>query len=101
LLSDLSPNMGPGWQSLDLVVRSLKIGLRSADFQKMPDVVAVLQSMLNTATELISAYNKASSGGTASPSTQVRMPDSVNTDSSTSTDADSQPSADATGDSGA
>jgi hypothetical protein len=90
MLSDLSPSMGPGWQAVDLAIRALKTGLRSTDFQKTPAVVAVLQSVLNTCTELLSHYTSGQAGATpsATPS-KGEGSDSA----SPSADADAQPAA--------
>lgn len=89
MLSDLSPSMTPGWQSLDLAARALKVALRSVDFQKIPAVVAVVQSVLNTISELISHYQSGTAGGPASKSAAPRA---ETTPPSPSSDADSQPS---------
>jgi len=92
MLSDLSPTHGPGWQAVDLSVRALKTALRSVDFQKIPAVVAVLQSCLNTQTELLSSYTAGTMGGSASPT--VSPEPSMNGATSggeNSADADAQP----------
>jgi hypothetical protein len=77
--------MSTGWQSLDMGMRCLKVALRSADFQKMPAVVAVVQSLLNTGTELISHYTSGTTGGPAAK--QPRETGSA----SPSADADAAP----------
>src|SRR5271165_197544 len=53
MLSDLSASMGPGWQSVDMGIRCLKVALRSEDFQKLPSVVAAVQSCMNQLTTLV------------------------------------------------
>jgi hypothetical protein len=84
--------MGPGWQQVDLAVRAVRTALRSTDFQKTPAVVAVLQSVLNTMTELLSHYTSGTSGATP-PASQPRVAEERADGASSSADADSQPSA--------
>lgn len=98
LFSDLSPHMGPGWQQVDLAVRAIRTALRSTDFQKIPAVVAVLQSVLNTMTELLSHYTSGTSGASA-PGPKPRSEERAGGESP-SADADSQPSATPPDDSG-
>lgn len=83
--------MGPGWQALDVVVRFLKIGLRSTDFQQQPAIVAVLQSMLNTADKLVSARITGDPGTPSAPSPKSGADRADG--ASPSADADAQPSA--------
>lgn len=92
MLSDLSPSMGPGWQSVDLAVRALRVALRSTDFQKSPAVVAVVQSVSNTLAQLVTSHTS----GTAEPK---KSPPSgeVSQGSPPSSDADSQPAMAASG----
>ena len=96
LLSDLSSSMGPGWQQVDLAARALKTALRSADFQKTPAVVAVLQSLLNTINELISHYTSGTSGAKPSSTASPRFEGRTSEGDSSSADADAQPSAEPT-----
>jgi hypothetical protein len=91
MASDLSPSMGPGWQSVDLASRAIKVALRSTDFQKTPAVVAVMQSVLNTMTELLSHYVSGTSGASA-PGPVPSGADRTD-GASPSSDADAQPSA--------
>lgn len=94
MYSDLSPHMGPGWQSIDVAVRAVKIALRSTDFQQIPAVVAVFQSVLNTMTEMLSHYTSGTSGATASSDTAPRTSEGTSLGEGTdSADADAQPSA--------
>jgi hypothetical protein len=90
MLSDLSPSMPPGWQAIDLSVRSLKIAMRSADFQRTPAVVAVVQSVTNTLEELVARRV----GGTSGPAEPrgTREVSAPNEGDSVSSDADAQPS---------
>jgi hypothetical protein len=93
MLSDLSPHMGPGWQQIDLSVRCLRTALRSPDFQKMPAVVAVFQSVTNTLTELLSHYTSGTSGASASSSVP-RIQENSSGGGTPSADADAQPGSD-------
>jgi hypothetical protein len=86
MLSDLPAHLPPGWQSLDLASRALKTAMRSVDFQKTPAIVAVVQSVNNTISELLSHYTAGTSGGAAAAGT------SSDSSSSISSDADAQPS---------
>jgi hypothetical protein len=96
MYADLSPHMGPGWQSIDVAVRAVRIALRSVDFQKTPAVVAVFQSVLNTMTEMLSHYTSGTSGATASSDTAPRTSEGSSLGEGTeSADADAQPSASA------
>jgi hypothetical protein len=97
LFSDLSPSMGPGWQQVDLAARALKTALRSTDFQKTPAVVAVLQSVLNTVTELVSHYTSGTSGAKPSSTASMRPEGRTSEGDSSSADADAQPSAEPAG----
>lgn len=93
-LVDLSIHMTPGWQQVDLASRCIKKALIATDFQKMNKVVAVLQSVLDTVTELLAAYNTGSkaSGSTDAASTS-EVPNASIGSPSTSSDADAQPPA--------
>jgi hypothetical protein len=72
---------------MDLACRALKTALRSKDFQKMPSVVAVIQSTLNVLQKLITSYTAGTPGDLSTPVTQ-------NPSSGGGTaDADSQPDA--------
>jgi hypothetical protein len=95
-LVDLSASMGPGWQQVDWAVRSLKSALRSTDFQKTPAVVAVIQSLINTASELISHYTSGTAGAKTSPTVVRREGGRTSESDSSSADADAQPSAEPT-----
>lgn len=91
LLSDLSADMGPGWQMIDVAVRTLKLARKTADLQKSPKVVAVVTSTVETLTTLLSHYT-AGHGGV--PQGMVSEPDvRGDTDSS-------NPPADAAGEPG-
>lgn len=83
MLADLPAHLTPGWQGLDLAVKALRTAMRSVDFQKTPAIVAVVQSVTNTLTELMASRTAGTSGGSNVPS-QAGGP---------SSDADSQPSA--------
>jgi hypothetical protein len=85
MLTDLPANLGTGWQLVDLAIRILRSAKRSTDFQRTPNVVAVLESTTDTLNTLLSNKTsgigkapvaKASNGGGGSP---------------VSTDADAQP----------
>jgi hypothetical protein len=91
MLSDLSPTHGPGWQALDLATRAIKTALRSVEFQKLPAVVAVAQSCLNSLTELVTNYTTGTAGATSSSPKPSK--DQSGGGESTATDADSQPNA--------
>lgn len=94
LLSDLPAHLGTGWQSVDIAIRALKTALRSTDFQKLPSVVAVIQSNLNTMTKLLSSYTSGTQGA-ASTAPSSASPSSSDADaaSTTAADADSMPAA--------
>lgn len=94
-LVDLSIHMSPGWQQVDLATRCVKKAMIAVDFQKMNKVVAVLQSVLDTMTELLAAYNSGSGGSGASESAPTGdVPNSGMSSPSSSSDADAQPPAD-------
>ena len=82
--------MSPGWQQVDLASRCIKKALIAEDFQKMNSVVAVLQSVLNTMTQLLSARSTGSTSGGANvaATAESAQPDGP------SADADAQPAAD-------
>lgn len=92
LFADLNPTHGPGWQSVDLAIRAVKTALRSSDFQKLPAVVAVMQSVQKTMTELLTAYTSGSSGSSASAGPPPAPQDRSQSDT-ISADADAQPGA--------
>lgn len=83
--------MSPGWQSIDMMVRCGRTALRSADMQKSPNVVAVIQSVTNTLSELLSHYVSGTGGGTSTPA--MTTSDSGSQGDTASSDADSQPAA--------
>jgi hypothetical protein len=91
-LTDLPSELSGGPQMLDGVCRQLKLTLRHPDFATKPKTVAVLSSLLETATELVSHMSGQGDAGGA--------PTSVINDSSekdgddahfTSADADTTP----------
>jgi len=90
MLSDLSPSMSPGWQSVDLAVRALKVALRSEDFQKSPAVVAVVQSVSSTLAELVSHYTTGTAGASKAP--KAEKPSEIAQGEPPSSDADAMPS---------
>ena len=94
MLSDLPANLGTGWQSVDIAIRAYKVALSSKDFQKLPTVVAVLQSQLNVLTKLLSSYTSGTQGASTASSSQA-SPTSTDAEaaSNTSADADSMPAA--------
>ena len=94
MLADLPAHLGPGWQSVDIACRAMKIALRSSDFQKLPSVVAVIQSNLNVLTKLMSSYTSGTQGGSSTPmSAASPSPSDAEAASSTAADADSMPAA--------
>lgn len=62
---DMPSELSGGWQLLDAVCRQLKLTIRHPDFAKTPKTVAVLYSVLETLTELISHYTKGGDAGGA------------------------------------
>jgi hypothetical protein len=68
----------------------MKVALRSADFQKTPAVVAVIQSQLNTLSELLSHYTSGTAGATPKGA-PPRVSGSSDDGNSSSADADAQP----------
>jgi hypothetical protein len=62
---DMPSELPGGWQMLDGVCRQLKLTIRMPDFAKTPKTVAVLYSVLETLTELISHYTSKGDGGGA------------------------------------
>jgi hypothetical protein len=92
----VSADLSPGWQSCDIAARALKIALRSVDFQKLPKVVAQLQSQLNVLNNLITGYTMGVQSSPATPTV-----DRGSSQDTGAADADSAPAAvDSGGDSG-
>jgi len=91
MLSDLSPSMSSGWQSLDIATRAMKVALRSVDFQKTPAVVAVIQSQLNTLSELLSHYTSGTAGAVPKGVPSRGAVSGGDDSNSSSADADAQP----------
>ena len=85
-LSDVSAELPPSWQCIDMAATCLKVALRGVDLQKQEKTVAALQSVLNVLTTLINA-RVSGQGGTA-PATPQASTSSVDAGSA---DADSQP----------
>lgn len=92
--------MGPGWQSLDLATRAMKIALRSVDVQKLPKSVAVIQANLNSLTTLITSYTTGTVGSTnpTPPPTDKGDSPSPDADAQPAMGADSAPASDSGGD---
>jgi hypothetical protein len=88
LLSDVSADLGPGWSAVDIAVRALKIALRSVEFQKMPKVVAQLQSQMNTLNTLVTSYTMGVQSGPATPTIERNSAQDTG-----AADADSAPAA--------
>jgi len=86
-LSDVSAELPPSWQLVDMGATCLKVALRAVDLQKQEKTVAALQSVLNVLTTLINARVSGQGGSTPS-SPQV----SGSVDAGAA-DADSQPGA--------
>lgn len=93
MLADLPTNLTPGWQCVDMAVRCLRTGLRAEDMQRAEKVVAVLQSVVNSLTKLLSAYTAGTPSGSAEPSTAAGRAEGPPPSSDAAGDADSQPSA--------
>lgn len=96
-LTDVSANLSPSWQCVDIAATALKIALRGKDMQKAPATVATLQSCLNTLTTLIDART---TGTTSTSPGTPSVAASANSADTGSADADSQPAAPTTDDSG-
>ena len=81
---------------MDASMRQLKLAIKMPTFAKSPKVVAVLYSMVETGTQLISHYT--AKGDTAGAPTSVAEPDGDSEGSSdahyTSADTDAQPAPD-------
>jgi hypothetical protein len=90
-LSDVSAELGPGMQCVDIAATALKIALRATEFQKREKTVAVLQSCLNTLTTLLNAQ-VSGQGGTPPATPQASGVDAG------AADADAQPGAASSGD---
>ena len=92
LLTDLSADMSPGWQQVDLAARILKLTRKMPDMQKSPAVVAVISSTIETLTKLLSHYT---SGRSGVPTGMVQTPGTSGEDngpeSSPPSDADGEP----------
>lgn len=89
---DMPSELPGGWQLLDGVTRQLKLTIRMPDFNKTPKVVAVLYSVLETLTELISHYTSKGDGGGAPTSVAKPGMDGDESDAHfTSADADALP----------
>ena len=88
-LVDLSHHMSPGWQQIDLASRCIKKAIIADDFQKKPNIVAVLNATLGTINQLLTAYNTGKPGG-GTPDI-ASTSESLAGAGSTSSDADSQP----------
>lgn len=91
---DLPSELPGGFQLLDAAMRQLKLAIKHPTFAKMPKVVAVLYSMLETGTQLISHYtSKGDAGGTPTSVAPESPEGDVDSDAHyTSADADAQPS---------
>lgn len=91
LAIDLSHHLPPGYQLLDAASRCLEAALNSADFEKTPEVVALIRSV-NTRLQIpLSAYRKGAaaerSGSHVSGAAGFR-------DTGSGVDADAQPRTD-------
>jgi hypothetical protein len=94
---DLPSELPGGWQLVDAAMRQLKLAIKMPTFAKTPKTVAVLYSMVETGTQLISHYT--TKGDAAGAPTSVAEPDGGSDDNSsdahyTSADTDAQPAPD-------
>jgi len=91
LFTDLSVDMTPGWQMIDMGIRCFRTALKTPDFQKssMAKVNAVIRELTNSATTLLSHYTSGRSGPQApTPGVSQMAPDP---DALRSSDADAAP----------
>jgi hypothetical protein len=96
--ADLSVDMPPQWQLVDVATRNIMAALQTGAFYKQPPVYAALKDISNTLTRLISSYSSqnkpvntdATKGGGAGKSSAVSESDadSEPDDSSDSFDSD-------------
>jgi hypothetical protein len=89
MLTDLPAHLSPGWQLVDLAIRVLKSAKRSTDFQRTPNIVAVLEKTTDDLNVLLSNKTANIGGRSSPPSAKPSSGDSGG--SPVSTDADSQP----------
>jgi hypothetical protein len=70
LFNDLPSELSGGWQLLDAASRQIGLAIKHPDFVKTPKTVAVLYSLKETLTQLISHYTaKGGDSGGAPTST--------------------------------
>jgi hypothetical protein len=64
LFTDLSVDLEPGWQMIDMGVRCFRAALKTPEFQKssMGKVNAVIRELTNSAVTLLSHYTSGRSG---------------------------------------
>jgi hypothetical protein len=64
LFTDLSADLSPGWQMIDMGIRCFRTALKTPDFQKasMGKVNTVIRQLASTATNLLSHYTSGKSG---------------------------------------
>jgi hypothetical protein len=93
LYNDLPSELPAGWQLVDASCRQLKLAIKHPTFAKTPKTAAVLYSLVETMTQLLSHYTTKGDGGGAPTSTNEPGESSGgDTDAHfTSADADVQP----------
>jgi len=93
LFVDLSVDLAPEWQMVDMGIRCLRTALKTPGFQKssMGRVNAVIRELTNTAETLLSHYTSGPKSGAPTAAESQMEPESGNIRSS---DADSAPNTD-------
>lgn len=95
IYNDLPSELPAGWQLVDAACRQLKLALKHPSFAKTPKVAAVLYSLVETMTQLLSHYTARGDAGSA-PTGTASADEGMGGDDSgdahfTSADADVQP----------
>jgi len=92
IFTDLSVDMSPGWQMIDMGVRCFRLALKTPEFQqsKFGKVNAVFRELTKTAVTLLSHYTSGQTG----PSTPRMGEDQPDEPGSPAVDSDTAPEAD-------
>jgi hypothetical protein len=91
-LTDVSANLPPDWQCVDIAATALKIAIRGKSMQKAEKTVAALTSVLHVLTTLLNA--RVSGSATTGPQTPGVQSNPHGSDADTGgADADAQPAA--------
>ena len=92
IFTDLSVDMSPGWQMIDMGIRCFRLALKTPEFQqsKFGKVNAVFRELTKTAVTLLSHYTSGQTG----PSSPRIGEDQLDEAGSSSVDSDTAPEAD-------